>query len=211
MSDFREKLLKRAQSQSANTFKDPEFVVQQLHRDDDVVKLWRCGKPQSSVYSFYICSSLHCLMVYGDMGECMWQRHPDMIPFIRGSAKSLDYFSEKVPRNIEIKQEYNELVQEWFAEVKQEYIDRGSEWDDECQQALDDIKERYGWYEDINHFRTALYESCLYNDFEDMPSLRYYTYHYLWIVEGLKWFITELDGGKVLPYVEEEKEEEAST
>jgi len=180
------------------------YCVTQLHGDDDTVKLWRCGKPQSSTYMFYVCSAPNCLMVYGDVGEFMWQRHYDMIPFIRGAIESLDYFSEKVPRGIEIKTEYEELVEEWALTIKEERALSGHDWDDSCDTALAEIMDAYAIYGSVHDFQSALFDSKLCTDYEDMPDLQHYTYSYLWVIEGLKWFIKELDASNVVkPAVED--------
>jgi len=183
----------------------PEYVVQQIHRDGDIVKLWRCGKPQSSTCMCYVCSAPNCLMVYGDMGECMWQRHYDMIPFIRGSVHSTSYFAEKVPREINIQDEYPELVEEWFAEVKQERIDGGYDWTEEHDEELQNIRDEWENYGIVADFHKAHYESKLFRDCEDHVTTKYYSFHYLWKTELLAWFIQQLDAGKVLPYVEPEE------
>lgn len=176
-----------------------EHVVQQCHRDGDVVKLWRCGRPQSSVFMFYVCSAPHCLMTYGDMGECMWCRDPEMIPFVRGSIDSVGYFAEKVPASIVIREYKKELVTEWLDTVKDEWIEQGSGWSDEQEQALSGLRDEWSWHEDFDGFRRAIWESELYVDSECMPDLRGFTYRYLWICEGLKWFVGKLDAGEVLP------------
>lgn len=203
MADFEQEFLKDVKERFARHIEtNPEYIVQQMSRDDDVVKLWRCGRPGLSVCAFYICSAPHCLMVYGDMGEFMWERLPDMIPFIRSSVHSLNYFSEKVPRDIKIKEDCNELVEEWFRDIKQEHAEAGREWGDEEDEALEEIREHWGYFGDVNLFKSQLFDSKLYTDCDDMPNTEFYTFHYLWIIEGLKWFIQQLDGGHVLPYCE---------
>lgn len=203
MGDFRQEHLNDVKERFANHIaNNPEYVVQQMHRDDDVVKLWRCGKPQSSTCSFYICSSIGCLMVYGDMGEFMWERCRDMIPFVRGSIHSLNYFSEKVPHGIEIKEECSELIEEWFSEIKQEWVENGSEWGSEEEDALEELRESWDTWQDVGRFMQEFFDSVFYNDCESFPNTKFYTFQYLWIIEGLKWFIEQLDGGKVLPYQE---------
>lgn len=203
MANFTQKFLDNAKKRFAEHIEaNPEYVVQQLHRDGDVVKLWRCGKPESSTCAFWICSSVHCLMVYGDMGECMWQRLPDMIPFTRSSINSLSYFSEKVPRDVKIKTDYRELVEEWLDEVKTDRIESGAYWGDEEDDALQELREHWWYFGDVNLFKSQLFDSKLYTDCDDMPNTEFYTFHYLWIIEGLKWFIQQIDGGHVLPYQE---------
>lgn len=205
MKDFRKQIEKGAQERFQHLIdKNPDYVVQQLHRDDDTVKLWRCGRPQSSTYMTYICSSPNCLMMYGDMGECMWQRHYDMIPFIRGSVESLDYFSEKVPTDLRdsIKTDHRELIEEWFATVKDEYISQGREWGKEEDKALEEVRSAYANYECVHDLQTAVAESVLYHDVDDIPNFKYYDFCYLWKIEALKWFIKKLDAGEILPYRE---------
>lgn len=197
--EFQEEVRRRFSSHIEN---NPEYVVQQMYRDGDVVKLWRCGKPGSSICSFYICSSVGCLMVYGDMGEYMWERHPDMIPFIRGSIHSLAYFSEKVPHGIEIKEDCSELIEEWFSEIKQDWVEYGSEWGEKEENALEELRDSWDSWEDVGRFMQDFFDSIFYNDCESFPNCRYYTFQYLWVIEGLKWFIQQLDGGHVIAYVE---------
>lgn len=198
MSKFKQQLQAQAIESFARNTKD--HVIKQLHGDDDVAKVWRCGKPKSSVYMFYVCSAPNCLMVYGDMGESMWMRHYDMIPFIRGSIHSLDYFSEKVPADLRdgTMTDHKELIEEWFATVKQERIELGYDWGESEENALEEIRTEYSYYEMAEDFRRAVYESNLYNDCDDMPNIRWYTHHYLWKIEGLKWFIKKLDAGEVV-------------
>lgn len=197
-SDFRERFHQDVKNRFVNDVND--HVVQQLHRDGDVVKLWRCGKPESSVYMFCVCSAPNCLIVYGDMGECMWQRHYDMIPFVRGSAESLSYFSEKVPADLHdsILEYKSELAMEWFEGIREEWIECGGEWGDEHEIALQDCQDAFD--DDRDSFRNlenAIADSIFYSDCDDMPNLRWYTHHYLWIVEGLKWFVEKLDANEV--------------
>lgn len=203
MGDFRQKHLDEVKERFAGHIsKYPDFAVKQLHRDNDVVKLWRCGRPGSSNCEFYVCSSIGCLMVYGDMGEYMWQRHRDMIPFIRGSIGSLNYFSEKVPSGIEIKTGHPELVDEWFEDVKADRIEYGDDWGDNEDEALEELKEFWEYNGNVDAFLWQYADSVLNTDCEDFPKVEFYTFHYLWIIEGLKWFIQQLDGGNVLPYQE---------
>ena len=191
--DFRTRL--HAQVKEAFERDIANHVLEQLHLDGDVARVWRCGRPKSSVYCFWVCASPHCLTVYGDMGEFMWMRHPDMIPFIRGSIESLSYFSEKSPATIKIREPYTGLIDEWFEEVKDRWIAGGSEWTDAEDDELNGIRNEYENYGDPADFRRAVYESDLCSDAEDVPNIEYYSFHYLWVIEGLKWFIKTLDAG----------------
>jgi hypothetical protein len=50
----------------------------------------------------------------------------------------------------------------------------------------------------------AIYESLILctDQRRSIPELECYTYHYLWKVEALKWFLAKLDAGEVVvdPY-----------
>jgi len=204
--DFRRELREQARDHfAAHIARTPEYVVQQVHRDGDIVKCWRCGKPTSSTYMVYVCSAPNCLMVWGDMGECMWQRHYDMIPFLRGSGENLDYFASKAVSDCEVKIGYKELIEEWFTEVKQNDLDAGYDWGEEEDKALADLKDDWRLSETIEQFMWEFHSSPLCRDMDSYPTVTYYTYHYLWRMELLNWFIKQLDEGKVLPYVERDK------
>ena len=207
VGDFRASVIKNAKERFENHIKNtPEYVVQQEHRDGDVVQLWRCGKPHSSTYAFYICNSLNCLAVYGDMGEYIWRRHRNMIPFIRGSIHSLGYFSEKVSSDIRHEVEYRELVEEWMNEIKGHRVEHGYDWGEKEAKELANLREDWSYHEEVERFWVDVQTyPLLCSDFEDLPKTKYYSFHYLWTIEALKWFIKQLDDGKVLPYVEEEK------
>lgn len=171
-------------------------VVTQIHADGQPGRLWRCARPQSSVYSFTVCAPPGWLIVYGDMGECMWSRHRDMLPFIRGSAGSLGYFSQKVSRNCEIREKVPALAEEWLADAPKEWkASHGKAMTAEQRQVLSDIKDAYHSYEDIADLQRAIYESRMFDSPSYIPSCEYYTYQYLWTVEALKWFVAKLDAG----------------
>ena len=111
---FREDIERRASEQFRDQAERDGFVVEQRHRDGDTVQLWRCGKQNSTPFSFWVCNAPHCLMVYGDMGDFMWQRLPDTLSWARTAIRDLHYFSENVPNTIKIREEYSELIDEWF-------------------------------------------------------------------------------------------------
>lgn len=205
--DFRERLLAHAAESFVKDTKD--HVVRQLHYDGDVVRLWRCASPNSSIYSFSVEASLGWLIVYGDMGACMWSRTLDMVSFVRGSVHSLDYFSEKVPTTIAIKQHYPELIEEWFRDIKGEWIEGGNEWTEDHDAALADIRSEYEECHCKDDFNRALAHSVFYHDFESIPDTTYYTFRYLWTIEGLKWWIQRLDAGEVIKPEPEEEESNA--
>ncbi len=173
-------------------------TIQQLHRDGEPGRMWKCSNDGSSVYAFTVSAPPGWLIMYGDMGECMWSRTRDMLAFVRGSIVSLNYFSEKASRDCKIEEERQELAEEWLNEAEQEWLERhGEPMTDEQLEHLADIRNAYESYGDPAHLQTAIYESPLYRgDTSSVPSLRYYTYQYLWKIEALKWFVAKLDAGE---------------
>jgi hypothetical protein len=200
MSDFRKQLLEQAKKSAEQNLKNHR--VRQRHRDGDTVRLWRCDNNGSSVYHFTVCAPPGWLIVYGDMGECMWSRTPDMIQFARESINSLGYFSEKVSRDCKIRELRSELAEEWFSTIRDEWKQCGRKWTKEHSAALKSIRHEFDNYGLLEDFRKAIYESILCSDSDDLPDLECYTYHYLWKIEALKWFLAKLDAGEVVvdPY-----------
>ena len=184
-----------------------KHTVEQFHKSgvegyykEDAGRLWRCSRDGSSVYCFWVSAPPGWLFGYGDMGECAWSRHRDMIPFIRGSIGSFDYFAEKVSRNVSIKEPRQELAEEWLDTVLKEWKDYyGEKPSAKIKDIVDSLKE---WWEDYNDpvaLRMQIYESGLYgSDGESIPSFECYTYQYIWKCEALKWFIDKIDKGQVV-------------
>lgn len=201
MSDFRKQLLEQVKKSAEENLKNHR--VRQRHRDGDTVRLWRCDNNGSSVYHFSVCAPPGWLIVYGDMGECMWSREPDMINFARKSINSLGYFSEKASHDSKIYEQRGELITEFLAEYETDHLrDYGDEMTAEQLEVLNEL--RYSWSksEDIEGWLREFYESDLCNDCESMPDVKSFTYHYLWKIEALKWFLAKLDAGDVVvdPY-----------
>lgn len=172
-------------------------VVTQLHRDGDTVRLWRCGSEKTVIHHFYICCPPGWMMVYGDMGEYQWSRTVDMVEFARGSIGSLDYFSEKIAQNCTIKSNNPDLVDEWLDSIREESLEGGRGWTEQHDSALNELKDQWEHSGDVRAFQDAVYVSPIYRDYEDMPNIKTYTYPYLWVVEGINWFISQLDAGNV--------------
>lgn len=173
-----------------------KHTITQMHADGAAARLWVCSNDGSSIYKFTVCAPPGWLIVYGDMGECMWSRTYDMLEFVRSSIHSLDYFSSKASQDCIIKEESEEKVEEWFKTVKKEWRENGRTWGEKENEALKDIRSEYDNYGLISDFTKALYESELFRDSDDMPNIKEYTFQYLWKIEALKWFIKKLDAGE---------------
>ena len=194
--DFRDQLHEDAKQAVAKNLAN--HTVHQIHDDGAPGRIWRCTNNGSSVYGFTVHAPPSWLMITGDMGECMWSREYDMLPWVRSSINSLDYFSSKASRDCDIKESRTELIEEWFKTVKKDWKEYGREWGTKQTEALNSIKNVFKWNNDPHRFMQELYESELCMDCDDLPDLKCYKYHYLWKVEALKWFIAKHDAGEVV-------------
>jgi len=180
-----------------------EHVIEKKSSPSDYAQVWMCSRPNSGIFRFYVCSLPGFLFVYGDLGEFVWRRCEDMLYWAESAIGSLDYFSEKVPDTIVIREEKPELIEEWFKEFPEEWSEYNElTWGETQQEKLDDIRntwENYGIAED---FKAALYESDFCRDHEGIPETEWYTYHYLWIIEGLKWFLPRVGSNDGLKFFE---------
>ena len=153
--------------------------------------VWRCGRPGSSNWHFYVAILPHCIVVYGDIGEMIirpgWNRG---IGWLRGclddgKSDSFSYMLGKVP---------SPHRQEVFmpGDVIAECLEYGNNPDNqaahEVQNALDDWAERIGdnedqresWYAAASH---ADLECEWYAGYNDYSSEMY------WCAYALQWFV----------------------
>ncbi len=175
-----------------------KHTVKQLHNDGDPGRLWKCSNNGSSVYAFTICAPPGWLIIYGDMGECMWSREYDMIAFAKQSIESDRYFAGKASKDCNITELRDELAREWIAEQPKDWSEcSGEPWGDEQQEMLDEIEQALDRYGDVRDFQTACFESDLCSDSSAVPDCKAYTFNYLWQIEAIKWFLKKLDAGEV--------------
>lgn len=179
--------------------------IRQRHRDGDVVRLWRCDNNGSSIYHFSVLASPGWLMMYGDMGECMWSRVPDMLSFVRGSIGSLGYFSEKASKNCIIEEDRAELISEFLEDFEKDFEEnRGEPMTDEQREEFRELRDGFDPNNhDVSEFQRDFWNSSFCYDSEAMPDTKCYTFHYLWKIEALKWFIKKLDAGEFVKDVYE--------
>lgn len=194
--DFRTQLHEDAKDSVARHLAN--HTIHQWHRDGEPGRIWKCSNNGSSNMAFTVCAPPGWLVVYGDMGECAWTRLRDMLQFVRGSIRSLDYFSGKASRDCIIKEDRTELIEEWFKSVRKEWREGGRKWTRKQTEALKEIRDAFDSYGDPAHFNQALYESELCMGCDDMPNIKAYTFHYLWKIEALKWFIAKHDAGEII-------------
>lgn len=194
MSDCKKSLIQDAKKNAIENLKN--HTVEQYHKDGDMCRLWRCSRDGSSVYQFWVCAPPGWLIVYGDMGECMWSRTSDMIAFAKQSIESHDYFASKASRDSVIREVREDLAQEWLNNVLKEWKDDyGRKPTAKEKDIVDALRE---WWEDFGDpvgLRREIYESGLYSDCEGIPTFEFYSYGYLWRCEALKWFLDKIDSG----------------
>lgn len=191
---FRDGLLEKVREDVQCHLKDHK--IKQLHSDGEPGRIWRCKKDGTNVMAFTICAPPGWLIMYGDMGECMWSRLKDMLEFVRSSIDSLGYFSEKVSRDCVIREEREELAHEWVESFSSEWLaNSGEALSKDRMEELRTIKDNLKYDSDLDSFKNEVWNSNLVHDGDSMPNLRYYTYSYLWKIEALKWFIANLDAG----------------
>jgi hypothetical protein len=161
---------------------------------------WRCQRPGSWVYGFDVTTGPGWIMVTGDMGTCVWERTADMIDWAEASINSLSYFAEKVPREIKIKEYDPDKAKAWLLGEIVDYFNDHCGSDDHG--GMDD-KQWTHWHRlltlyrhedpsDQMEFAQAIHKSGV-ADGSDWPNFYNYTYHFLWIREGLKWFFAHKD------------------
>jgi hypothetical protein len=169
-------------------------ITQRL--DYGLYRSWRCQEPGTWVHGFDVNTGPGWLMVTGDMGTFMWERTADMIGWAKGSIESLSYFAEKVPREFKIKEYDPEKAKAWLlGEVIEFWCDHaGCDMDDDdwndWRNMLElyrdgDPTEQLDWERDVMEARIA--------DGGDWPDFYSYTYHFLWVREGLRWFFANMD------------------
>jgi hypothetical protein len=157
---------------------------------------WRCEKPRCSEYHFNLLSVPGRLILTGDLGVLVVERTYDMISWARGSIHSLDYFAEKVPKEIETEEWDAECAKGWISEIdadiaKDEYGEKKTElWTSELREELFDLADGQCAESD---FMNALYRSD-FVDCADFPNLKNWKPGFLWQRECIKWFLSHYEG-----------------
>lgn len=152
---------------------------------------WLCGKPDSLAYHFTIVSVPGRLMVFGDLGSLALERTYDMLAWARGSIESMEYFAEKVVREMKTKVFDPAMVRAYVHEVDQDILEGEHEYDDKTTKAwLTGLRqELLAAAEEGGEGKVyAVYaESDLYDG--DMPCFENWDRGFLWCREAIKWFL----------------------
>ena len=135
--------------------------------------LWKCSRPNSWIYGFFIASLPGALAFWGDLGEAILRPSDyDVMPWLRDAVFSPDYLLSKVqPRPAE-----------------EFYPGDALAWAEDNPALLKEAKLRfsrgelhpYAWAELVNeHCHDS--EGCLAGSGPSSSSL--------WLVEALRWFM----------------------
>lgn len=168
--------------------------------DAGLYRAWKCGEPGNCINAFEVVTGPGWLLIRGDMGTCLWERTNDMLGWCRGSINSLDYFAEKVPREIKIKEYDPDRARAWLLEQVLDFWndhcgsdDHGGMDEDDWKQweTLKDLYRESDPTEKLDFEREVMNSGI--NDGGDYPDWENYTYHFLWQREALKWLFANLD------------------
>ena len=181
-------------------------VVTVMH-SEGLYRHWRCAKTGTGLMRFDIITWPGSLCYTGDMGEYLFQRTPDMVAFMRGSCMSYEYAAEKcLAHDGWMKEWSEESFREVLAERLKEAEDdegmvtvhrHGKRVKESVQEHIDDIVSEYENYSSENDAMKAMYESGLW-DGADMPDCKELSFHFLWCLHAIKWFIGKIDAGEVV-------------
>jgi len=186
MSDTRQE--KRVKERIAKDL--AEHVITVRH-EQGMYRHYRCQKPGTWNMGFDIVTWPGSLCYTGDMGDYLFQRTEDMIAFMRGSCMSYGYAAEKCVahdgRVTEFSEErFREILHDRIAEA--EHGDRRKE----VREKVDVILREFSNYSAPADAEKAMYESGLW---DDMPSCKEYTFHFLWCLHALEWFCDHVAAG----------------
>ncbi len=150
---------------------------------------WRCQKQGTWMYGFDVTIEPGRLMVFGDIGDCVWERTEDMLGWARGSIESIGYFAEKVVREIETECYSSDVAEAWVKEQLYE-LELDDEMDgSEKSKQRERIEGLLTALEDGEVvFTNAVYESGL-ADGCDWPNFNTFTPSFMWCREAVKWFL----------------------
>lgn len=145
--------------------------------------LWKCSRPNSWIYGFFVAALPGALVFYGDLGEAVLRpSDTDVIPWLRGAVRSEGYLLEKVKPRPEQAFYPGDAVA-WAAER----VNEGGATvvlDDARQMAKDGELNRYTW-SDLVYEHTGEAEDCAIGSGPSAASL--------WLVQALRWFVAHLD------------------
>jgi hypothetical protein len=175
-----------------------EHIVHEVYRNG-LHGHWRCAKPNTGIYSFCVTTWPGYLAYTGDMGDYVFSRTYDMLTWMSDACRAPAYASEKC-----VAANHNGIYQ-YCDEIFQEQLDQRlaelEEWSASTGKqvppdTLDAINEVRGAASDGEHFALhAMYMSGLW---DEIPSCRTFTFHFLWCLHAIDWFCQKLTDGDIV-------------
>ena len=175
IDSYRKQIINLAQE----ALKDHVITPEQT---EGLVRMWSLCRPDMGIYWFRVIIAPGCIVVYGDVGDSMYNMHEhDPLPWLRDAINSPEYLIGKMITKKE----------KFFPAEAYKILDEMKEESQEETKVAEEIKDNWNTFdfEDSGYeFRRAIWEAG--TDFE-VPSSRAFDYNEdtYWSVECLKKFI----------------------
>lgn len=193
---YEQELGKRVSQECAESLKDHQVTVK---HSSGLYRHWRCQKPGTWVCGFDIVTWPGSLCFTGDMGEYLFQRTDDMVAFMARSARSTSYAAEKCVAH---DGRLREFAEEVFFQALADRLNEARENESsgfneakdtrEIEERVQEIRDNFDADQSPETAYRAMYESGLW-DSAELPRCEYYTYHFLWCLEAIKWFCDRVE------------------
>jgi hypothetical protein len=159
--------------------------IEQVAKEIEMVGIWRCGRPGEGVFGFSVTVAESSILLTGDLGVLVVQRTGNMIGWAKGAIDSIDYFAEKVPREILTREFDVECVTEWLEFERAETHDPSTE-----------LQEAWASLADVASCGEIAVMAAVHGSFVlcdgDTPDFTNWTPRFLWQREALKWWLEHL-------------------
>lgn len=154
---------------------------------------WLCDRPEDSNYHFTVVSVPGRVMVFGDLGTLVVERCRDMIAWSRSAIESLDYFAEKVVREIKTKEYDPDMVRGWVYETDKALADGEYDADSKLAREWPEVRAEVEshLYDGRHAVLSVIWEA---NVWDEMPDFDNFESGFLWRREALKWFLKSYPG-----------------
>lgn len=165
----------------------------EVQLDQGVHRCIRFSRPDSNVHSFSLVTAPGVLLIYGDMGEFVFERTYDMFQFFRAPVTDPNYINpsywhEKMCAGRKDGREFSaelaravvvEAVADWPEEIREAAIDLISGSAESVEQFIQLGCEYRDSHEGIDYGFDAWWETA--------GSVTDYTYHFIWCLRAIVW------------------------
>lgn len=172
MSKFQAERAKDIRDRMSRCF-EKHVITQDLNQG--VFRSWYCAKPEDCFHWFRVTTWPGYLAVTGDLGDVVFSRCQDMIPWARSSIRDPNYMASKVVAG-NVREFSLEDLREWLEEERDElYKDGGDSIAAEIQNLLEDDE-------------LSIADVYATGIFDEVPRCEVLTREFLRIIEALRWF-----------------------